>query len=530
MKNNIHNKIHDYIKNGKYQLALNTVNKFLIREYDHDLLNYRAVIYILMNKFSAALTDLDKLNSFDPKNTITLCNLGLAYKGLDNKPKSKEFFKKSIQTDPSYVQAYLNLAELLIDSFEFKECIELLNKLNLIHTKIERSFQLLATCYREINQFKSHHEALQCCILINPSNFENYYHLGFSFIWLNNYEKALEAFEKSFRYNNHNYAALYQINKIKKNSIAYDFITSINHHHSTDLSDENQAYLELLKSDIHYQEKNYNDFFQCLHKANIFRKKTLTNKIVLPDISKIQSKYIEILDYDSTSYNTQFKPIFILGMPRTGSSVVEQVISNCNDVYGAGEIPIIHNTFYNFFNSNNKDVFENILNDINIKYSNLIKSMTNQKIIIDKLPLNFLWIGFIKKIFPNAKFIHTYRNKTDVCMSLYRNFFALGGLDFSYDMKSINDFYNLYLSHMNFWAKYNLDIFTFNYDNFIKNPSNISNSLFEYLGLNFSDRFLEIDKNTRPIKTASFIEGKNKIEKINYPDWVIYKNEIPLFF
>ena len=531
MKNNIHNKIHDYIKNGKYQLALNTVNKFLIREYDHDLLNYRAVIYILMNKFSAALTDLDKLNSFDPKNTITLCNLGLAYKGLDNKPKSKEFFKKSIQTDPSYVQAYLNLAELLIDSFEFKECIELLNKLNLIHTKIERSFQILATCFRELNKFEEHHNSLLKCISINPYNYENYFHLGYSYLWLNDKNNAIDAFMKSYEYNKNNFAALYQINKIKKFSINDEIILDISKNKLQDTDSDNLSYFELLLSDIYYDMKDYENFFSKLHKANNLRDKSIRKKNKFSwDISQIQSSYHALLNQNFIFKNSSFTPIFILGMPRSGSSLLEQVLASNDNVYGAGEISLLHSFFERNFNEDKIEFNYEFLFDLKNRYQNHILSLANNQFVIDKLPLNFLWIGFIKIIFPNAIFINTIRNKTDVCMSLYRNFFAPGALDFTYEMENINYFYNLYISQMHFWVNNKIEIIDFCYEDFLNNPNKYMENLFTNVGIKYSNEYLEIDKNDRPVKTASINQIKNKIQKIQYPDWSNFKNQIELFF
>ena len=153
-----------------------------------------------------------------------------------------------------------------------------------------------------------------------------------------------------------------------------------------------------------------------------------------------------------------------------------------------------------------------------------------KKIFIDKLPLNFFWIGFIKIIFPNAIFIQSRRDKIDICMSLYRTFFAQGVLEFSYNQKNIIDFYSQYEDMMTFWEDREIEITSIKYEDIIDDPVLHFKNLFNKLGLKFSESFLNLESITRPVKTASFLQMANKLEKINYPDWRKYEDEISIFF
>ena len=143
------------------------------------------------------------------------------------------------------------------------------------------------------------------------------------------------------------------------------------------------------------------------------------------------------------------KIIFILGMPRSGTTLAEQIISSHKDVHGAGELNYMTEAIENFSkNKNNKDlqlweIFKDIeeinfedLKKMQIEYSEKLKLHDlKSKIITDKAPLNFRWIGFIKMIFPNSKIIHCNRNPMDICFSNYKNSFSAGSLGFCYTSK-----------------------------------------------------------------------------------------------
>ena len=522
-------KIKKYLDAKKYDLALREVNKINKKNSNLDNINTRSLIYLYLQKFNAALEDLLILNKHFPNNPEILCNLGLAYKGLKNYDLSKKFLIYSIAIDKHFIQSYLNLSEVHIELNEYVECIELLKKFHIFNQNIERSFQILATCYRELNKFKEHHDALLKCISINPYNYENYFHLGYSYLWLNDKNNAIDAFKKSYQYNKLNFAALYQINKIKKFSINDEIIKELSCKKFQNVPSNHLSYLELLLSDIFYEIGDFNNFFIKLHKANQLRNISLINNKTSLNIPEIQTSFHAVRNKNFIFKNPSFIPIFILGMPRSGSSLLEQILASNQNIYGAGEVSLLHSFFERNFH-NKIEINNEFLSEIKNRYTSHILALSNKPYVIDKLPLNFFWIGFIKIIFPNAIFINTVRNKTNTCMSLYRTFFAPGSLDFSYDMKKINHFYNLYISQINFWIDHKIKIINFCYEDFINQPTNYMKGLFNEIGINFSNEYLQIDKNDRPVKTASMNQIRNKIEKIKYPEWSNFRNQISLFF
>ena len=151
--------------------------------------------------------------------------------------------------------------------------------------------------------------------------------------------------------------------------------------------------------------------------------------------------------------------IFICGMPRSGTTLVEQIVASHDEVYGAGELVYLQQVIKkNFFKDQkldkqkiieNKSFPKNIISTEYLDYFNIYN--LNKDVITDKAPQNFRWLGFIKIFFPNSKIIHCYRNSRDNCLSLFKNSFASSMMNWSNRSEDIADYYNSYIELMTFW-------------------------------------------------------------------------------
>ena len=204
------------------------------------------------------------------------------------------------------------------------------------------------------------------------------------------------------------------------------------------------------------------------------------------------------------------KIIFICGMPRSGTTLVEQIISSHKKVYGAGELPFLtDNIFDNFFYEdipNKQKIIEHqnsLKNLINDKYfENLSLFNINENILTDKAPLNFKWIGFIKIFFPNSKIIHCKRDPKDNCLSIYKNNFSSQAMNWAFDQKDISNYYNNYNFLMKFWySKIPEFIHTVEYEKLVSDKKNEIEKLLEFCELEWDDNCFNHHKNTKtPIK------------------------------
>ena len=215
---------------------------------------------------------------------------------------------------------------------------------------------------------------------------------------------------------------------------------------------------------------------------------------------------------ESLVKNNKKKIIFIVGMPRSGTTLAEQIISSHKNVYGAGELMFLSEMLLDKFSDKNKKIinFQNLQDDYLTNISLIDKSKKN---ITDKAPLNFRWIGFINVIFPNSKIIHCSRDMMDNCWSIYKNNFD-AGLSFSFNLSDLGKYYNLYQNLMNFWhSKYPGKIYDLIYENLANNQETEVKKLLNFCELEWDSNCLKHHNNTKPIKTVSAVQARKPIYK-----------------
>ena len=268
------------------------------------------------------------------------------------------------------------------------------------------------------------------------------------------------------------------------------------------------------------RQSHFSNAFKYLKKANDLRRgyvkynpKRDENDIEL--IKKKFTDYAETSIFGSKQYDYQF--IFIIGMPRSGTTLIEQTICNLKEVASVGEVP-----FATQFMSKvdlTKDL-EFITNGLTKFYVDKIKKYNlSEHIVIDKMPFNLFWTGFLALSFPNAKFIHCKRDARATCWSNYETSFAEGN-QYSFKLDEIVRHYNNCEDLMLFWkSKFQDRIFTLDYDAFTEEPEILGRNLFEFLQLFWKQEYLDGRKNNRPVKTASQLQVKKGIYRGSSQVW-----------
>ena len=229
-------------------------------------------------------------------------------------------------------------------------------------------------------------------------------------------------------------------------------------------------------------------------------------------------------------------------MPRSGTTLVEQILSNHPKVFGGDERDFITDLLKENFGKKIDDLkifFEGVIDfdkkvfkDIGNKYVRKMLNISNKsERSTDKMPENFFWIGFIKLILPNSKIIHCYRNSRDNCLSIFKNHFPGGKINYSYDMEKIVDYYNLYSDLMRHWHHLLPDfIFNIKYENLISNPNNEIHNLLDFCKLDWNNDCLNSHNNKRIVKTASDVQARNKIYSTSVDLWMNYEKYLQKHF
>ena len=159
----------------------------------------------------------------------------------------------------------------------------------------------------------------------------------------------------------------------------------------------------------------------------------------------------------------------------------------------------------------------------------LLDRFVSKGFVIDKMPANFRWIGFILKSLPEAKIIHIERNPMAVCWSNYKTFFVDSGMDFNLSQKDVADYYSFYVDLMKFWKQYFKEqILHINYENFVQDYEKNTKKILSYLELNWEDQIKKYSNNDRVVTTASYNQVRGSIKKNTSDEWKKYKDHLKI--
>jgi len=224
-------------------------------------------------------------------------------------------------------------------------------------------------------------------------------------------------------------------------------------------------------------------------------------------------------------------PIFIIGMPRSGSTLVEQVLSSHPDVYGAGEI---RDFGYVVLENNETLLLDKIgalaNNDICRLAQEYLRRMDEYSAgaprVTNKMLVNFLWIGMIRLMFPDARIIHCVRDPVDTCLSIFKkNFSSIE--KYAHDLVELGRYYRAYTKLMAHWHQvlpgYIYDI---HYEDLVTNQLEQSQRLLEFCGLPWNDACLSFYDSVRPVKTASAVQVRQPLYQSSVQKWRKYERHL----
>jgi tetratricopeptide (TPR) repeat protein len=256
----------------------------------------------------------------------------------------------------------------------------------------------------------------------------------------------------------------------------------------------------------------YREAFAVYTQANESSRASAANRVV-PYDRALQEKFVDLMISSGTppvcasSVDIAPQPIFIVGMFRSGSTLTEQLLSGISGIAAGGEI----NFLPQMIDSELTDFFESMatmttarLDGIAARYQGeLMRVSGGAAFVTDKRPDNFLYLGLIKRLFPNAKIVHTTRTALDNCLSIF--FLHLEQqMSYALNLKDIGHFYREYRRLMAHWkSQFGGDIFDFNYDALVSDPEPQFRALCEFLGVAWPGQVPEVAARSAVVKTAS---------------------------
>ena len=290
------------------------------------------------------------------------------------------------------------------------------------------------------------------------------------------------------------------------------------------ISVENQCHFCFALAKSSEDLGNLAEAFRYLEEGNALRKKFLNYDIVQDEelFSRIRktANSFKNFSFDASGDENLPTPILILGMPRSGTTLVEQIISNHSEVTAAGELKFLK-MFGSPLAEGKVGVSEDKLRTIRDQYLNELKELSvGQPFVTDKMPINFFYIGLICSALPEVKIIHVKRNAAATCWSNFKQYFSTKELGYCYDLLDVVRYYQMYQELMLFWDKhYPEKIYHLDYEQLTTDQESETKKLIQYLGVDWEEACLFPEKNKRNVKTVSKLQVREKVYKGSSEEW-----------
>jgi hypothetical protein len=311
-------------------------------------------------------------------------------------------------------------------------------------------------------------------------------------------------------------------------------------------STQEQMYLYYAKAFLYEKLIDTDNAFSNYKKANDIKRKTYNFNINFVDKSFQNLAGLLIEKYKITQniikkdIEVDFVPVFVVGMPRSGSTLIEQILATRDDVQGMGEVNCLNQTIASLFKDENFDVDNNlnILVDLDLdqiknlanvyKESILQKAkrqnidIKNKKYFVDKMLSNFRFIPLIKLMFPQAIIIHAKRKPMDTCWSCYKHYLA-GENPYVYNLSELAAYYNAYRKMIDLYHEQLPNIiFEFDYEQFIAEPEQSLNLFLQYCNFDWNENHMNFHRNQTSVKTASCMQVKEPLNSRSIDSWQKY--------
>lgn len=510
-----------------------------------DPLNNLGALLLEQQAFKQALNYLSQAVKLLPTFADAHCNMGLALLGLEQWDKALDHLEKALHIKPDYAEAYYGLAKVHLHQYQFLDAEYAIRKAITINPQKVELYQLLAEIYHEQGDYKKSLFYLDHAIDIDSTHPHSYLNKGTLLMEMGEKIKAEEHFLKSADTPNIDnqilaHYALVQLHKVKAGNVSLKHLLSILHQ-STQTPFPNKleyAYFALGKchDDMGEWAKAFEYFsLGCQIKRTRFtysidEQIEFTHKL-------IHSFTPQTIEYLQSFASPSALPIFIVGMPRSGTTLVEHILSSHSRVDGAGELnylnhliqqPIKHHQTSLYYPENVQQFSSETCHAIANHYLSYLQRFSPDAVhITDKMPHNFIAIGLIHALFPKAKIIHVKRNPMDTCWSCYTKLFTKGHL-YSYDLAELGQYYQCYERIMNHWrcvlpSDAWLDV---KYETMVHHVDEEAKRIIDYCHLPWEQDCLRFYESKRHVRTASFIQVRQPVYTSSVGRWRRYENEL----
>ena len=489
-------------------LDLEKETKSLLKSYnnDHRLINLLAMSLVGQGFFESAIKELEQGIIDCPDRALLLNSLGVTYLKLENNEKGKTYFLEALEDNREFAQAHFNLGNAYRKLGENEKAIRSYKSAIDINPNNPKAYLYLSLLYKNLGDFKESKIFCEFALDVKPDYGIAHRHLT-SMLEYNSTEddhilEMLSLMEDQNVNNDEKLQISFGLGKAFEDAQAFEeaffYLKKGNHLH---------------RSTLKYSPKGRKNYFSKLE--NTFNK--------------------ELLGYEISDSNQGNKNIFIVGMPRSGTSLVEQILASHSEVDGGGELKNLHDALHSafpkrgnkIFPDNIKDHGKELFSSVGMNYIKSVKELHKAgNYLVDKMPYNFMHIGVMALSLPASKIIICERNVIDNCFSIFKQKFGIGN-EYAYSLTEIAEYYSFYKSLIDHWKELLGDkVFSINYQDLTKNQESSTRDLLAFCGLGWEEGCLQFHKTKRDVKTASAVQVRQPMYTKSVDLWKKYEIQL----
>jgi tetratricopeptide (TPR) repeat protein len=431
-------------------------------------------------------------------------NLALICAGSDRQAEAQSLWSTALKFEPTSIQAIENLAESYFQDGKIEQAIDCCRRFVARNPHVIESKYRLANLYKARGEFDEAMELYRQVMTQQP-----------------NFTQAHSAFAGVHVYRERDDSHIAAMQKLFKRG---------------DLAAKNRIQLSFALAKAFEDLGEYGESFQYLTTGNRLRydmfQYTIDSDAALFQ-NIMQTFSPEAIAKVRADSDASRRPVFIVGMPRSGTTLVEKILSSHSDVHAAGELENLYALGVHLFMKESlnfqfaplAEYPPQAFGELAEEYLKKVELMNDQAPrVTDKLPLNFMMIGLIRLALPQAKIIHCVRDARDTCLSIFRQNFATDNFQFAYNQKTIGQFYKLYRSLMEHWHRvFPGDIHDIRYESLTSDPEPEIRRLLTACELEWQDNCLEFHSSPGVVKTASFYQVRQPIYTSSINLWQKYE-------
>jgi len=459
-------------------------------------------VFLAAGLWTNSITRFEQALEIQPDNTLVHKNLGVSLHRIGQLAKARKCFEQALRLHPEYIDARIECAMVLRQLGKAEEAlVQVEQAIDLKPDHIEAHISL-AEILRDLGQVELAIARLEQCLIARPDCGLLYYQISM----MKPKQAMIPAVEKLIR--------------------------------QPDLSKINAIYCHFALGNFFKGGKSFDQAFSHFLKANSLHRETINYdpKDNIQTIDRLIEVYSKGFFRRKRRFGSASRlPVFIVGMPRSGSTLVEQILSSHHQVHGVGELGAIPAV--------------NVRIALQLKYANpppecmslIDRKMAEEqsarylqelalhcpaaKRITEQLAGHFFNVGLVKTLFPDAYIIHCQRNPLDTCISLYFHYFT--GLKSCFDLTELGQYYLQYQRLMSHWHKlFPGEILNVQYEELVMDQERVSKQLIDYIGLEWDEKCLDFHSNERPVMTASNIQVRQPMYEKSMNRWKHYEKHL----